>query len=139
VAYHAGKIGQETRVENEEFFESKKGTLLGIKWYHWFWFPFPIHMTGLLVTYSVYQIVFFLGGILRSLLWFMLIGFVIQPLLVGALYLLGFSFYKTYMLLATGFEMGLTRRQIVLRILWWTVGVYLVVSGMQTLANFLIR
>lgn len=139
VAYYAGKIGQEVRGGNEDFFESRKGTLLGIKWYHWFWLFFPIYMVGLLATFSVYQIVVFLTVILASFLWFALIGGLMELLLVGSIYLLGFSFYRTYMLLATGSEMSFTRRKIALRILWWTVGVYLLVSGMQALANIIMK
>lgn len=139
VAFHSGKSGQEQRVKNEEFFEGKRGTLIGVKWYHWFWLFFPIHLVGLQVTYGIYQIVMYLGVILRSLLWFMIVGFLMEPLLFGSLYLLALSMYKTYTLLAVGSEMGFTRRQIFIRILWWTLGIYLIAGGMQTLANFVMR
>lgn len=139
VAYHAGKAGQETRVRNQEFFESRKGTLLGMKWYYWFWFFFPVHMVGLLATYSVYQIMIYLTVILRSLLWFFFVGLLMEPLLLGSIYLLGLSVYKTYMLLSIGSEMGFNRSQIAKRVLWWTVGIFLIVGSMQTLANLVMR
>ena len=139
VAFHAGKTGQEQRVKKKEFFESKRGTLLGIKWYHWFWLFFPIHLVGVQVTYGIYQIVMYFGCILRSLLWFMVAGLLMEPLLFGSLYLLGLSMRKVYTLLAIGSEIGLTRRQMFGKILWWTAGIYLVVGGMQTLANIILR
>lgn len=139
VAYHAGKLGQKTRIENEEFFEARKGTLLGIKWYHWLWFFFPINMAVMLATYSVYHIILFLTVILRSLLWFFFVGLLMEPLLFGSIYLLGLSVHKTYMLLSTGYKMGFNRSQIAKRVLWWTVGIYLIVGGMQTLANLVMR
>lgn len=138
VAYYAGKSGQEARVENREFFENRRGTLLGIKWYHWLWLFFPIHITGLLATYSVYQMIMYLFLVTRSLFWFLIIGSWVEALIGGGLYLLGRSMYETYSLLALGCQRGLTNRKTAKYIALWLIGSYLGVSLLQLFAGWML-
>lgn len=137
VAYYAGRVGQETRIENNEFFE-REGTLLGIKWYHWLWFFFPIHITGLLATVSIFQIIAFFFLIIRSLFWFLVVGDWVAAIIGGGLYLLGRSMYETYNLLALGHQRGLTNRKIAKYIGLWLVGACLGVSLLQLFAGWIL-
>ncbi|HEC66027.1 MAG TPA: hypothetical protein ENI23_12100 [bacterium] len=138
VAYYTGKAGQETRVEHEEFFENRKGTLLGIKWYHWLWLFFPINITGVLATASIFQIIAFFFLIVRSLFWFLVVGDWVATIIGGGLYLLGRSMYETYNLLALGHQRGLTNRKIAKHIALWLVGAYLGVSLLQLFADWIL-
>ena len=138
VAYYAGKIGQETRVGNREFFENRRGTLLGIRWYHWLWLFFPIHVTGLLAIYSIYQMIMYLLLVFRSLLWFFIIGSWVEVLIGGGLYLLGRGMYETYSLLALGHQRGLTNRKIAKHIALWLIGSYVGVNLLQLFAGWML-
>jgi len=138
VAYYAGKAAQETRVEHEEFFENRKGTLLGIKWYHWLWLFFPINITGVLAVTSIYQMIALFFLIIKSFLWFLIIGTWLDALIGGGLYLLFKSMYETYSLLALGHERGLTNRKIAKHIALWLVGAYLGVSLLQLFAGWIL-
>lgn len=138
VAYYGGKVGQETRVGNKGFFENRKATLLGIKWYHWLWFFFPIHITGILAVTSIYQMIAFFFLITKSFFWFLIIGTWVEAVIGGGLYLLGRSMYETYNLLAFGYQRGLTNRKIAKYIGLWLVGAYLGVSLLQLFTGWIL-
>jgi len=138
VAYYTGKIGQQARVKNSEFFENRRSTLLGIKWYHWLWLFVPIHITGLLAIYSIYQMIMYLLLVFRSFLWFLIIGSWVEVLIGGGLYLLGRGMYETYSLLALGHQRGLTNRKIAKYIALWLIGSYVGVSVLQLFAGWML-
>ena len=35
VGYYSGSVGGIIRIDNSQIFESRSGTILGVKWYHW--------------------------------------------------------------------------------------------------------
>lgn len=138
VAYYAGMSGQKVRVGNRKFFENRRGTVLGTKWYHWIWLFFPIHITGLLATYSIYQMIMYFFLVTRSLFFFLIIGSWVETLIGAGLYLLGKGMYETYSLLALGYQRGLTNRKIAKYIALWLIGGYLGVSLLQLFAGWML-
>lgn len=52
VASAAGSAGAPYGRANAEHFDSRRATLLGIRWYHYLWLPIPIHLTVLSASYA---------------------------------------------------------------------------------------
>jgi hypothetical protein len=137
--FYAGLFGQKVRNDFAPLFETRPNTVLGIKWYHWLWFFTAIGWTGTLATYSIYQ-----GLWLLLLFWlgFSASLFNITAAILGIIVILSifysiFGLYKTFILLSLGQAQGLSRSKMTIRVLGWTVGIWLVVVLLQIVAGLL--
>ena len=137
VGYYTGSLGQKVRMEYPEIFESSRpNTVLGIKWYHWFWLFTIIHWIVLLGTFSVYQGLFLFFGTTRYA-FLNEVTPALAILLVGcALCLLGLSTFKIFSLLLFSDRKGLTKGQVSLRILGWIAVVIVIVGSFQALTGY---
>ncbi len=127
-----GFIGSSIRLATPDFFESRPGTILGIKWYHWLWLPFPIHCVGLSGTFSVYQgfYLFF-----RPEMFFLWNYFSI--LIYASILLMLVGLYKAFYLLSVGYKKELTGKQIALKVFLWITVTNIVVGMLQIITSFI--
>lgn len=135
IGYHWGTIGEEIRRDNAETFDSRKYTILGVKWFNWIWLFFIIWWIGAFGTYSIYQGIWLIFGVKKSFLWKNIVGKIVGLLIYAGLYYLFKGAYNTLYLLSLGHREGLTKRQISTKILGWTLGIWLIVGLIQYLAN----
>ena len=138
IGFHSGKFGAEIRLENPEIFESRKHTILGIKWYQWLWLIFFIGWIGVLATYSIFQGLWLLSGFgLLASLHNILAGLVGILIFLSIFYLF-MGMYKTFYLLSSGHRKGVSSGRIAFRILGWTFGVWCIVGFLQYLADIIL-
>jgi hypothetical protein len=139
VGFLFGKFGTSLRQKNPEFFEARKNTVLAIKWYHWIWLLPAISWTGALFTYSVYQGLNCLYKIAFSLALFNLsLGLTCILVFLSLAYLL-IGIYKTIYLLSLGFQQNINNGQIALRVIFWTIGIWIIVGTLQVIVNYFFR
>ena len=129
--FYAGLIGQKIRNDFAPLFEARSNTVLGIKWYHWLWLLTAIGWTGTLATYSIYQGLWLLFGLRFSASLFNITAAILGIIVILSIFYSIFGLYKTFILLILGQAQGLSRSKITIRILGWTVGIWLVVIMFQ--------
>lgn len=96
-----------------------------------------IGWTGALATYSIYQGLWLLFGLtLSSSLFNVALGLVGILIFLSIFYLFT-GLYKTLFLLISGYREGISRGRIALRILGWTIGIWLIVGVLQWVANLI--
>jgi hypothetical protein len=144
-SWYSGAQGEITGQEFAAHFDSRKYTLLGIKWYHYFWIP--IVMFLILLQGSFYGI-YFLEWVKE--LWkaghgfFGWIRYIIPGIftvaLWGTLYLMGIGVRNAYLILA-GFENIQSRGKAFLKVLQYAIGFQIIAILLQRgieLLHFLI-
>jgi len=55
VGYIGGETGEDFSYEFSEYFDKRKFSLLGIKWYHYLWLPLPLHF---IILQSIWVILY---------------------------------------------------------------------------------
>ena len=137
IGFYCGSIGENVRQNNPEVFDSRPHTILGVKWYHWFWLFIIIHWVVWLGTYSLFQGVILFFGTGRTP-FLVNVNSTIATFLVGiALALLGLSLFKIFHLLLKGYEIGISKARISLRVLGWLIIILFFVSGFQILTGYI--
>ena len=137
IGFYGGGLGASVRNSNPQLFESRRNTVLGVKWFHWLWLMTVIGWTGALATYSIYQGLWLLFGLrLSSSLFNVALGLVGILIFLSIFYLFT-GLYKTFFLLISGYREGISRGRIALRILGWTIGIWLIVGVLQWVANLI--
>jgi len=137
LGFYMGGIGETVHISNPHIFEARKNTILAIKWYHWFWLVIVIEWIGAFATYGFYQGLWLSFGIKRTAFWHTIVGGFVSLLIYIGLYFLFMGAYKTFYLLSLGHQEGLSNRTIAVRILCWTLGIWIIVGAVQFLANLL--
>jgi hypothetical protein len=137
VGYCSGSIGGIIRVDNPQIFESRSGTILGVKWYQWIWLAFSIHWVGLLTTFSIFQGLIILSG--NDQLVFSINPVIAIFLVVICLCFIWVGIYKIFYFLISGKIKGLTNGQIVFRVFGWNLVILVVTGIFQTLTGFIMK
>jgi len=135
IGLYSGEWGAQFRRENALLFESRRNTILGVRWFHWFW-VFPVlSWSGILITYSFFQALILLFGIRLSASLYNISLALIGLLIFLSIFYLFMGLYKTYILLSSGYREGISGRKIALRICGWTLGVWAIVGVLQLVVN----
>jgi hypothetical protein len=128
------KIGKEFA----EHFDSRRYTLLGIKWYHYIWIPIVLH---LILLQGSYAGLYFLTWL--KVLWkagFSIFQWIIPGIftfaLWGTLYLMGIGIYKAYLILA-GLESVPSKGKAFIKVLQYAIGFPLIAAALQYLIEYL--
>lgn len=138
VGFYFGKIGAIVRLDNPGIFESRKYTILGIKWYQWLWLYFVIGWIGALATYSIFQGLWVLFSIrFLASLYNVLAGLVGIIIFLSIFYLF-MGMYRTFYLLSLGHRDDISSGRIAYKILGWTVGISCIVGFLQYLADLIL-
>jgi len=138
VAWSAGDQGEIIGKEYSRLFDSRRHTLLGIKWFHYCWLPIVLY---LIVMQGSYAGLYFLTWMRE--LWksgFNLFGTIIPGvftlLLYGTLYLMGIGVKKTYLILA-GFEKAPSRGAVALNVLKYAIGFPILATILQVIIEYI--
>jgi hypothetical protein len=137
VGYYSGSIGGFVRIDNPQIFESRSGTILGVKWYQWIWLVFLVYWVGLLTTFSIFQGLFILSG--NDQLVFSINPVIAIFLVVICLCFIVVGTYKIFYFLISGKIKGLTNGQIVFRVLGWNLVILAVTGIFQQLTIFIMN
>ncbi len=132
IAWSSGIQGEIIGQDYSEHFDSRKYTLLGIKWYHYIWIPIVLH---LIIMQGSYAGLYFLTWI--KALWkagFSIFRWIIPAIftfaLWGTLYLMGIGIMRTYLILA-GFEEVQPKGRVVIKILKYALGFQIMETILQ--------
>lgn len=140
IAWVAGQYGEMLGQENAKHFDSRCHTLLGIKWYHYFWLSIVIH---LIVMQGSYVGLYFLEWL--KVLWktdfiFSFFAYIIPGIftvmLYGTLYIMWLGISKTYLILA-GFENVSLDESTTLKILKYALGFPIMATILQSIIQFI--
>jgi len=86
---------------NAEHFDSRRWTLLGIRWYHYVWLPFLVHVMVISVAFGcVYGFQWFALAWRNGPSMFVLIPVVFYTAMIATMQLLGSGAFRTYEALA---------------------------------------
>jgi hypothetical protein len=136
-AWYSGQQGQIIGQEYSPHFDSRKHTLLGIKWYHYIWLPIVLY---LIVVQGSYVGLYFLTWM--KTLWksgFNFLGSIIPTIftliLYGTLYLMATGVIKTYLILA-GFEKVHPKRKAIAKVLQYAIGFQIIAVALQSLTEY---
>jgi hypothetical protein len=134
VAWWSGFQGQITGREYSTHFDSKKHSLLGIKWYHYTWIPIILYLIMMQGSFSgLYFLTwvkalwklgvdrFFLGAIIPT---------VFTMALYGTLFLMAKGVQRAYLILA-GFENIPSKRKVAVKVLKYAVGYQAIATVLQ--------
>lgn len=139
VARWSGIQGQITGRKYSTHFDSRKYSLLGIKWYHYIWVPIVLY---LIVLQGSYAGLYFLtwvkalwkSGIERFFLH-AIIPMIFTVALYGTLSLMAKGVAKAYLILA-GFENIPSKGNAAVKVLKYVVGYQAIATGLQILIEF---
>ena len=130
-----GTFGAKVRYSVPDLFEGRRNTVLGIKWYHWFWLFPMLNVNGAAITYSFYQTLWLLFGSRLSAALFHYLGGLAGILIFLSLTYVVFGTCKVFALLCTGYRKNLRNHQIALRVLGWMIGVWAISGMLQALTS----
>jgi len=138
VAWIAGSEGEIIGQEFSTHFDSRKYTLLGIKWYHYFWIPIVLQ---LILVEGSYAGLYFLTWL--KALWkagFSIFNWIIPGIftlaLWGTLYLMGIGMMKAYLILA-GFEEIPSKGKAFIKVVKYAIGFQVIAAALQSLIQYL--
>lgn len=107
VSWYTGLIGEQQAHIVANHFDSRSHTLLGIKWYHYFWIPILLHFILMQASYAGFYFLVWLKVLWKSAARFNLFSYVIPGIFTmgvyATLYLMAKGVFKAYEILA-GFE-----------------------------------
>lgn len=117
----AGSSGAPYGRANAQHLDSRRGTLLGIRWYHYLWLPILLHFMVLSASYgAVYGFGWIVTAWKGAMSFWVIIPTLFAMALFWTLQLLGLGALGTYEALA-GFEDG-TARPVWRRVFWFGFG-----------------
>jgi len=123
VAWHLGAQGEITGQKYSTFFDSRRRTLVGIKWYHYIWLPIVLYLIVLQGSFAGLYFLTWLKVVWKS--GFSFFGSIIPTIftlaIYGTLYLMAVGVQKTYLLLA-GLEEASSKASVAIKVLKYAVG-----------------
>ena len=137
VAWVSGANGEMVGEEFSTHFDSRKHTLLGIRWYHYIWIPFVLN---LIIMQGSFAGFYFLTWV--KVVWkagFSIFGSIVPAIftlmLYGTLYLMGIGVIKTYLILA-GFEEINSKRTVAVKVLQYAIGFQVMAMALQYVIEY---
>ena len=138
VAWHSGAQGEIIGREYSTFFDSRKHTLLGIKWYNYTWLPIVLYLIVLQGSFAgLYFLTWlktlwksgfsFFGSIIPSIFTFMI---------YGTLYLMAIGVQKTYLILA-GFEEASSKGKAAIKVIQYAIGFQILAGILQSTIEYI--
>ena len=138
VAWIAGSQGEIIGQEFSTHFDSRKYTLLGIKWYHYIWIPIVLQLILLQGSYAGLYFLTWLKALWKAgfSIFHWIIPGIFTLALWGTLYLMGIGIMKTYLILA-GFEEVPSKGKAFIKVLQYAIGFQIVAGALQYLIEYL--
>ncbi|MDD1778465.1 MAG: hypothetical protein LUQ65_09890 [Candidatus Helarchaeota archaeon] len=138
VAWNSGAQGEIIGREYSTFFDSRKHTLLGIKWYHYTWLPIVLYLIVLQGAFAGLYFLTWLKALWKS--GFSLLGSIIPSIftfmIFGTLYLMALGVQKTYLILA-GFEEIASKGRAVVKVLQYAIGFQIIAAILQSVIEYI--
>jgi len=138
VVWYSGAQGEIIGQKNSTFFDSRKHTLLGIKWYHYTWLPFVLY---LIVLQGSFAGLYFLTWV--KALWksgFSFFGSIIPAIftfmIYGTLYLMALGVQKTYLILS-GFEEVTSKGRAAVKVIQYAIGFQIIAGILQFVIEYI--
>lgn len=102
IAWKSGKQGEIVGQKYASFYDSRKHSLLGIKWYHYLWFPFVLYLIVLQGSFSGFYFLTWLKALWQSGFSFFgsIIPAIFTILIYGTLWFMAIGVYMAYLILA---------------------------------------
>lgn len=139
VAWWSGFQGQTTGRGYSTFFDSRRHSLLGIKWYHYTWIPIVLY---LIVMQGSYAGLYFLTWVKvlwklgpSSLFLWAIIPMIFTAMLYGTLYLMATGVKKAYVILA-GLENTPSKGKAAVKVLKYGIGYQAMAAVFQFLIEY---
>ena len=138
LAWHSGSEGEIIGQENSDFFDSRRHTLLGIKWYHYIWLPIILHLIILQGSFAGFYFLTWMKALWKSGINLLasIIPTIFTFMLFGTLYLMGKGVERTYMILS-GFEQVHSRGAVFVQVLKYIIGYQAIAVVLQFLIEYI--
>lgn len=138
IAQYSGAEGEIIGQKYSTFFDSRKHTLLGIKWYHYTWLPIVFYLIVMQGSFAgLYFLTWlktfwksgfsFLGSIIPTIFTFMI---------YGTLYLMAIGVQKTYLILA-GFEKVASKGRAAVKVIQYAIGFQIIAGILQSIIEYI--
>lgn len=138
VAWHSGAQGEIIGQEYSAFFDSRKHTLLGIKWYHYTWLPIVLYLIVLQGSFAGLYFLTWLKALWKT--GFSLLGSIIPTIftlmIYGTLYLMAIGVQKTYLILA-GFEEFSSKGRAAVKVIQYAIGFQIIAGILQSVIEYI--
>lgn len=138
VAWYSGEQGEIIGQEYSTYFDSRKHTLLGIKWYHYIWLPIVLYLIVIQGSYVGLYFLIWMKALWKSGFHFYIsiIPTIFTLMLYGTLYLMAIGVIKTYLILA-GFEEVHPKSRAVAKVLQYAIGFQIIAVALQSLIEYI--
>jgi len=132
VAWYAGAQGEIIGQKYSTFFDSRKHTLLGIKCYHYFWFPIVLYLIVLQGAFAGLYFLTWLKALWKSGFSFFgsIIPTIFTLMIFGTLYIMAIGVQKTYLILA-GFEEVASKGRAAVKVIQYAIGFQIIAVILQ--------
>lgn len=138
VAWYSGAQGEIIGQKYSTFFDSRKHTLLGIKWYHYTWLPFVLYFIVLQGSFAGLYFLTWLKALWKS--GFSFLGSIIPAIftfmIYGTLYLMAIGVQKTYLILA-GFEEVTSKGRVAVKVIQYAIGFQIIAGILQIVIEYI--
>jgi hypothetical protein len=138
VAWYSGRQGEIIGQEYSTYFDSRKHTLLGIKWYHYTWLPIVLYFVVMQGSFAGLYFLIWLKALWKS--GFSLFGSIIPSIftfmIYGTLYLMAIGVKKTYLILG-GLEEVSSKDRTVTQVLKYIIGFQAIATILQFLIEYI--
>jgi len=138
VAWYSGSQGETIGQKNSAYFDSRKHTLLGIKWYHYTWLPIVLYF---IVMQGSFAGLYFLTWV--KALWksgFSFFGSIIPTvftfMIYGTFFLMAIGVQKTYLILA-GFEEVTSKGRAAVKVIQYAIGFQIMAGILQGVIEYI--
>ncbi len=141
VAWYSGEQGEIVGQEYSMLFDSRKHTLLGIKWYHYFWLPIVLYLIVMQGSAASLYFLTWLKFLWKSGLtpfgfFGSIIPLIFTVMIYGTLYLMAIGIQKTYLILA-GIEKVGSKGRIAVKVIQYAIGFQIIAVILQTAIQYL--
>ena len=138
IAWNSGTQGQIIGQDYADYFDSRRHTLLGIKWYHYIWLPILMYLIVMQGSYIGLYFLLWMKALWKS--GFNMLASIIPTIftlmLYGTLYLMGIGVKKTYLILA-GFDEVVSRGTATKQVLRYAIGYQIIAVALQSLIEYI--
>ncbi len=126
LGFYFGSVGSKVCAEHPDLFALEPNSALGVKWYHWIWLLFVVRSVVLLAGFFVLEGIALFSGGGHATAWRELSPFVAACLVAGGLAFLVYSVSRIFFFLILGRMRGWSTGEIMMRILGWIGGIFVV-------------
>lgn len=138
VAWDSGTQGEIIGREYSTFFDLRKHSLLGIKWYHYIWLPLVLYLIVLQGSFAGLYFLTWLKALWKSGFSFFgsIIPTIFTLMIYGTLYLMAIGVYKTYLILA-GFEEFTSKGRAAVKVIQYAIGFQIIAGILQSAIEYI--